>query len=177
MIADRLDIVGLLLIEAEKYCDQRGFFNCVWDNNILHEGKPIITPSSVNFSYNKHVNTLRGMHFQKDPYSQKKMVTCVSGRIYDVVVDLRKSSPSYRKWVGLEMDSNQGVSLLIPKGCAHGFLTLEENSIVSYIIEGNYISTASMTLLWNDPVIGIQWPVKSPFISKKDAESPSFDCI
>jgi dTDP-4-dehydrorhamnose 3,5-epimerase len=172
MISETVNIPDVLLITTDRFNDHRGFFDCVWDN------KSVIVPSNINFSYNIHKNTLRGMHFQREPHGQKKLVTCVSGKIFDVIVDLRKSSSMYKKWFGVELDSKEEISLLIPNGCAHGFLTLEENSIVSYIIEGEYIPEAAMSLLWDDPIIGIQWPIKElPIMSEKDKKSLSFDCL
>ena len=102
------------------------------------------------------------------------MVSCIAGSIFDVVVDVRPESPTYLNWISNELSSKSGLALFIPAGFAHGFLTLTDNAIITYIIEGEYVPEAASTLRWNDPSIGIQWPISNPILSEKDLNAPDF---
>ena len=165
-------VQGVSLIKLDVFEDKRGVFENIWNNH-----KPLLPglffkPSSVNFSYNNHKFTLRGIHYQDPPYQQAKLVTCTNGKLWDVVVDLRKESPTYQNWVAFELTARSGKSLFIPRGCAHGFLTLENNTTLAYLIEGRYIPEKSRVLIWNDPEINIDWPVNDPILSDRDKFAP-----
>ena len=152
--------------------DNRGSFVTIWEDH-----KPLLSdlnfePSSANFSFNTQKLTLRGMHYQEYPYQQAKLVTCVSGKLWDVVVDLRKGSPTYKNWAAFELMALSGKSLYIPHGCAHGFLTLMDHSTVAYLIEGWYMPEQSRVFRWNDPEIAIDWPVDDPILSDRDKFAP-----
>lgn len=129
-------------------------------------------PESASHSYNTTKGTVRAFHFQQSPHEQAKLVSCVSGKIWDVMVDLREDSPTRHQWVGTELSAGDGKSLYIPAGCAHGFATLEDNSTVAYLIEGDYVAEASCVLRWNDPTLNVPWPVKNPILSEKDRNAP-----
>lgn len=129
-------------------------------------------PESASHSYNTTKGTVRAFHFQQSPHEQAKLVSCVSGKIWDVMVDLREGSPTQFQWDAIELTAGDGKSLYIPAGCAHGFATLEDNSTVAYLIEGDYVAEASCVLRWNDPTLNVPWPVKNPILSEKDRNAP-----
>ncbi len=115
------------------------------------------------------------MHFQKSPHGQTKLVSCVSGRAWDVIVDLRKESSTFGQWCGIELSAASGRSVLVPPGCAHGFVTLEPNTTIAYLIEGPYRPERARSLRWDDETVGIEWPCDSPILSETDASAPSWD--
>lgn len=166
------NIHGVSVIISDLFEDNRGAFESIWENH-----KPVLAdrsfkPSSTNFSYNTHKFTLRGMHYQLSPYQQSKLVTCVHGKLLDVVVDLRKKSVTYKKWTAFELTARSGKSVFIPRGCAHGFLTLEDHTTLAYLIEGKYMPEHSGVLHWRDPEIAIRWPIDNPILSEKDRLAP-----
>lgn len=126
-----------------------------------------------NQSFSATKGTLRGLHFQLDPKAQTKLVRCTQGSIFDVAVDIRKGSPSYGKWFGVELSADNKKQLLIPKGFAHGFMTLTENVEVQYKCDELYAPECDGGILWNDPSIGIKWPIDVvPVLSAKDENAP-----
>jgi dTDP-4-dehydrorhamnose 3,5-epimerase len=171
----KIIVQDVSLITSNTFSDKRGMFECIWeDQRQLFPGSKFM-PSSANFSHNSQKMTLRGMHYQALPYQQAKLITCVSGKLWDVVVDLRKESPTYKKWVAFELSARSGRSLYIPRGCAHGFLTLEDNTTLAYLIEGRYMPEQSRVLSWNDPDIAIDWPVDDPILSDRDKYASRLD--
>lgn len=114
------------------------------------------------------------MHYQKSPHAQSKLVSCSRGALLDVTVDLRAESTSYLTWEAIKLREGDGLSLYIPSGCAHGFLTLEPSSSVAYLIEGDYRPESSRVLRWDDPVVGIHWPCKHPILSDKDRRAADY---
>jgi dTDP-4-dehydrorhamnose 3,5-epimerase len=155
------------LFPSPCFSDSRGKFVTPW------EGKPAFSPHSLNFSHNLEAGTMRGLHYQEEPFAQGKLVHCVAGRAFDVVVDLRKNSSSYLQWQSFELDAQTSCTLQIPAGFAHGFLTLEPATIICYLIEGDYNSAMSRGIRWNDPALGIKWPMREPkVISEKDRSLP-----
>lgn len=162
----RTEIPDVLLVETEKYEDSRGFFQELYKES---EFKAILGNFvQVNHSYSKK-GVLRGLHFQLNPKPQGKLVTVISGRIYDVAVDLRKNSPSYKKWVGAELTF--GKLLWVPVGFAHGFEALADSNVV-YFVTGEFSKEYDSGIAWNDPEINVNWPVKEPIISGKDRSLP-----
>lgn len=115
-------------------------------------------PANAHHSYNQHKKTLRGMHYQLAPYGQDKLVSCVSGSVYDVMVDMREESPTYLQWVAVTLTACSGRAVFIPAGCAHGFLTLESHTTIAYLIAGQFNPAAAATVRWDDPAVGINWP-------------------
>ena len=167
----KLDIVKL--IKPVRHYDKRGFFvetytrkNLI-DIGINHE----FLQDNHSLSYKK--GTLRGLHFQAPPYAQAKLIMCAKGAIFDVVVDIRVGSPKFGKWQGYELTAENGNQLYVPVGFAHGFLSMMPNSEVIYKCSEYYNKSSEMSLLWNDPDIGIKWPMENHFIlSEKDKMSP-----
>ena len=114
------------------------------------------------------------MHFQQPPHGQTKLVSCVQGAAWDVIVDLRPDSPTYKCWHGETLEAGSGRAVFIPAGCAHGFLTLKDETTISYLIEGDYNPTAAGVVHWNDPAFGIEWPIRDPILSERDRLAPDF---
>ena len=148
--------------------DERGSFELNWDQSESATQKHFFSPSSSATSQNIAAFTLRGLHYQETPFCQAKVISCTKGKILDVMVDLRNESATYLKWAAIELTAGQGWSIYIPKGFAHGFLTLVENTTVSYLIEGAYSPRASRVIRWNDPIIGVEWPTEDPILSDRD---------
>jgi dTDP-4-dehydrorhamnose 3,5-epimerase len=168
MILTPLPITGAYLATDNTFKDNRGVFTESWESKQFLEQGIIFYPSNSCFSLNLSKNTLRGLHYQLESHGQSKLVSCVAGAIYDVIVDLRSESASHMKWHAVRLTSFMGNSVYIPKGCAHGFMTLDDNSVVSYLIEGEYSPASARTIRWDDPVFGIDWPMNDPIISEKD---------
>ena len=130
-------------------------------------------PVQQSHSFNASRATLRGMHYQLAPHVESKLVRCIRGRVFDVVVDLRKDSPDFGKWLGLELSSEDGRSIYIPPGLAHGFITLEDNCELQYEMDVPYHQASARTLHWNSSDVGIEWPVQPVVISEKDSSANS----
>lgn len=176
MEINKLGINGLLMIKNDPFLDNRGSFEANWDSNWLQQSGLSFQPQNACHSYNLKANTLRGMHYQQEPYGQAKWVSCISGSVFDVVVDLRPSSSTYLQWEAVTLEGGSGISIYIPSGCAHGFLTLQDHTTISYLIEGEYMPTSAAALRWNDAAVNIKWPVKEEvlIISDKDKNLPAF---
>ncbi len=170
-----LPIYQAFTISTPVHSDNRGQFEVFWDESLLSQVDVDFQPSNAHHSYNVAASTLRGMHFQKSPHGQTKLVSCVSGRAWDVIVDLRKESATFGQWCGIELSAASGRSVLVPPGCAHGFVTLEPNTTIAYLIEGAYLPEMARSLRWDDETVGIEWPSDSPILSETDATAPSWD--
>ena len=160
---------GVLIFPAVSFRDHRGQFEILYEEvSFAHHLAKGIRFVQDNIS-RSHQGVLRGMHFQQEPYAQGKLVTCLSGEIYDVVVDIRPSSPNFLKWEGLYLSQENGYHLFVPPGFAHGFLSMTDGAVVHYKVTNEYHPDAEFTIAWNDPDIGIEWPLNdAPIISKKD---------
>ena len=149
---------GVYLIEQERISDERGWFARQFcQHELAAHGIPLDL-KQCNLSYNTYAGTLRGLHYQKDPYPEIKLVSCLQGRIFDVVVDLRPNSPTYLQHISSELSADNGRMLYIPPMCAHGFQTLEDNSIVYYQLGEFFHPEAYSGVRWNDPKLNITWP-------------------
>jgi dTDP-4-dehydrorhamnose 3,5-epimerase len=169
-----LQIPGVLLLEVEPHTDERGLFaRTVCSEEFSARGLPSAYPQSST-SFNKTRGTLRGMHFQISPSQESKLVRCTRGAIFDVVVDLRKDSPTYRNYVGCDLSAENRRSLAIPHGCAHGFMTLEDASEVLYMMSEQHRPELARGVRWNDPAFGIVWPLQPTVLSDRDAAYPDF---
>jgi len=159
---------GVILLKPKVFQDDRGFF--LESYNRLTLAKQGIEHNFVqdNHSLSKQKGTLRGLHFQKDPMAQTKLVRVVRGAIFDVAVDIRKDSPHFGKWVGMELSDKNHHQLLVPKGFAHGFCTLQDNTEVLYKVDVYYSPEHDAGYIWNDPTFNIDWPVADPMLSEKD---------
>lgn len=175
MIFTETDLNGAYLIDVEKITDDRGFFGRLWckDQFEKYNLNTNLVQSNVSMSIKK--GTLRGMHYQKHPYQETKLVRCTQGAIYDVIVDLRPDSPTFKKWFGIELTAKNHRMLYVPENFAHGFLTLEDNSEVYYLVTQFYNKEAEGGLRYNDPAFQISWPNEIMEISNKDATHKNFD--
>lgn len=165
-----LEIEGLFGIAVNPYFDERGKLQRVWDD--LPELKDFNLMQS-SFINNPHAATLRGIHYQKDPGAEKKIVQCVRGEIFDVVIDIRPESRSKGKMVQVNLGENSELSgLIIPPGCAHGYLTLTPNSDLIYFMDEAYLPDLSLGIRWDDPRYSIEWPLEPLLISAQDSTWP-----
>jgi len=168
MIFSDTNLIDAVIIEIEKHQDDRGFFGRTWDEKIFKKKGMATKIAQCSMSFNLKKRTLRGMHFQKKPFQEEKIVSCTKGCIFDVIIDLRPDSKTYKQWHGIELKSDEHKSIYIPKGFAHGFQSLEDNTEVYYQISEFYSPTHSTGIRWNDPLFGIKWPLNNPIISEKD---------
>ncbi len=169
----KTDIAGVIVVKPRVFGDERGFFLEFFKKSDF-ERAGIDTDFVQDNHSRSFKNVLRGLHFQVEPRAQGKLVRCVKGRIFDVAVDLREKSPTFKKWVGLELSEENKLMLWIPKGFAHGFLTLSEEAEVIYKVSGSEYSPAhDRSLRWDDPDFNISWPLEGePLLSEKDRKAP-----
>ncbi len=174
MIFSETKLKGAFIIEIDKKEDERGFFGRSWCRNEMeqHGIKGVIVQANTSFSYKK--GTLRGIHYQVSPYEEAKIIRCVRGAVYDVIIDLRTGSSTFKKWIGTELTSNNYKMLYVPEGFAHGFLTLTDNVEVYYNVTSFYSPGAERGIRWNDPYFNIKWPFEPVVISVKDRGHPDF---
>ena len=168
MNLNKTSFSGVFLIEIEKLNDERGFFARTFDSNFFEENKLVSKFIQSSISHNVQKGTLRGMHYQVDPYAETKLISCTNGKIFDVLIDLRPDSKTFKKWQSIELDSKNYSTLYVPEGIAHGFQTMEDDSVLSYQISNVYKPEYSGGIRWNDPLFNIDWPLKPTIISKKD---------
>ncbi len=179
MISDKITnkdgntIEGPLLLKPKIFRDSRGYFFESWNKQNFNE----IVGRNVEFVQDNHSfslrGALRGLHYQKKPFDQGKLVRCISGEIFDILVDLRKSSITFSQWFGVKLSSENNYQLWIPEGFAHGFLSISENAEILYKTTSFWNAESEITLLWDDPIINIDWPfeeyqISNPFLSDKD---------
>jgi len=160
-------IKDLEIIRLKKISDKRGYFSRIFDLRIFKTKFQNI--KQINVSMSKQKFTLRGLHYQNYPFQEDKIVTCIKGKLFDVAVDLRKNSKTYGKWKSIVLSENDGKMFFIPKGFAHGFLTLKSNTKVCYLVSQFYNKKFESGFLYNDPFFSIKWPYKPKVISKKDS--------
>lgn len=165
-------LYGAFLVESALWRDRRGSFMEVYREDALSEAGIRTSFVQDNFSHSVPKGVIRGLHFQREPWAQAKLVWVVTGRVYDVVVDIRPDSPTYLMWEAFELSGDRPVMIFIPKGFAHGFCTLEEDTRVFYKVDAPYRPDAESGIRWNDPGLAIDWPVASPIVSDKDACLP-----
>lgn len=163
---------GLALLHWEVHEDERGSFERVFCRAALAEAELPFEVVQANVSRNPARHTLRGLHFQHPPHAQPKIVTCLRGRIWDVAVDLRPDSATYRKWRAFELSGNGATALHLAAGLAHGFITLEPDSEIHYLMGAVFAPEAASGLRWDDPAIGIAWPAVPAVISDRDRNYP-----
>jgi len=167
----RLNIPEIMLIEAKSFSDDRGFFLESFKESIFIENG--INTRFVQDNYSRSIKgVLRGLHYQKDPKAQAKLVIAIRGKIFDVVVDIRKDSPTYGKWVGEILSEQNHKLLYIPEGFAHGFCVLSDEADVLYKVNQEYSPEHDRGILWNDPEVDIKWPVDKPLLQEKDSQLP-----
>ena len=174
MILNQTTLEGAYIIELNKMKDERGYFARTFCRKEFVTLGLSIEIAQSNISFNALRGTLRGMHYQVEPAAETKLVQCVCGSLYDVIIDLRPKSKTYCQWFGLELSANRQQLLYVPEGFAHGFQTLEENTTLYYQMSAFYTPEYSRGVRWNDPAFGIKWPFADPVMSDKDRQLPDY---
>ena len=168
------EIKGVFLIEPERFVDKRGIFRRHFCQKELAEFGFDFNVAQSNISENPHLYTLRGFHYQMPPFGEDKILTCFTGAIYDIVVDIRKDSETYLKWIKVEISAENKQSLLVPSGCANSYLTTSEDTLVHYYMSEFYQPNSYTGFRYNDPAFDFQWPVEPICISDRDLEYHDF---
>jgi dTDP-4-dehydrorhamnose 3,5-epimerase len=169
-------IPGAFVIDLERHEDDRGFFARAWDVDEFAQHGLSARLVQANVSYNRAAGTLRGMHFQRAPHEEAKVVRCTRGAVYDVIVDLRPDSEMFKRWLGAELSAENGRALYVPEGCAHGYQTLTDDAETFYLVSELYAPESEGGVRWDDPAFGIQWPpAERRVMSPKDASWPDFE--
>jgi dTDP-4-dehydrorhamnose 3,5-epimerase len=175
MIFSETGLPDAFLIDLERVEDERGFFARAWDERELSEHGLESRVAQCNVSFNKRKGTLRGMHLQRPPHQEVKLIRCTRGGLFDVIIDLRPESGAYKRWIGVELTADNRRMLYVPRGFAHGFQTLEDDTETFYMVSEYYTPGAESGVRWDDPVFGIEWPLGRPTeISEKDQHWPDF---
>jgi len=169
MKIEQTKITGVIVIRSEPFVDDRGFFNRIFCQKELEVIQPNIVIAQINHSMTRTRGSIRGMHFQYPPHAEMKIVRCVKGSIFDVAVDLRKDSPTFLQWHGEILSAENMKALVIPEGCAHGFQSLEDDIEMIYMSTAPYCKEAEYGIRFNEPKVGIQWPLPVTVISEKDS--------
>lgn len=168
----KTDLEGVLIVEPAVFGDHRGFFMESWSKREFEKEGLYYDFVQDNHSSSAVKGTLRGIHFQRGDKAQAKLVRCVKGAVLDVAVDLRPASPTYKKWVAVELSAENKKQLLIPRGFGHGFVTLTDDVEFLYKADNYYAPEADGGIRWNDPEIGVDWGVENPILSQKDENAP-----
>ena len=174
MIFKKTSLKDSYLIELEIKKDHRGFFTRSWDSEVFKKEGLNSKLAQCNISFSKKKGTLRGMHYQIAPYEESKLIRCTRGLIYEVILDLRKNSDTYRKWAGFELSTKDYRMLYVPEGFAHGFQSLEDNTEIFYQVSQYYNFDYERGIRWNDPSFNIVWPLDEITISDKDKSWKDF---
>jgi dTDP-4-dehydrorhamnose 3,5-epimerase len=168
-------LAGAWVVEQERHADERGFFARTWCAREFAEQGLESALVQCSVSYNHRRGTLRGLHYQAPPFAEVKLVRCTRGALFDVAVDLRPDSPSFRRWVGVELTAEDGRALYIPRGFAHGFYALADATEVAYQISAPFAPEAARGVRWDDPFLGVQWPGPVSVIAPRDRDYPDVD--
>lgn len=174
MIFVETKLKGAYIVELEKREDHRGFFARSWDGNVLEQHGLIGKVVQQNIAFSKIKGTVRGLHYQMAPHQETKFVRCTRGTVFDVMIDLRPDSPTFKQWLGLKLTVDDYRLLYVPKDFAQGFQSLEDNSEIQYLVSAVYTPAAEAGIRYNDPNIGIEWPLPVSMITEKDANLPDF---
>ena len=165
---------GAYIVETEIVKDDRGFFARAWCKNEFEQNGLNANLVQCNMSFNEKIGTLRGMHYQEEPYGEIKLVRCIKGAIYDVIIDIRKDSSTYKQWFSVELNYDNRKMLYVPEGFAHGFQTLEDNTEVFYQMSEFYYQDLAKGYRWDDKAFNINWPIEKKIISDKDKNYGDF---
>ncbi|RXZ30979.1 dTDP-4-keto-6-deoxy-D-glucose epimerase [Oxalobacteraceae bacterium CAVE-383] len=166
------DIAGVSMVGTDRRCDERGGFARWFCDQDLQPELNGARIRQINQSHTRHRGTIRGMHFQYPPHAEKKLIRCLAGKVFDVVVDLRQASPTFLAWRGFELEAGNDRALLIPEGCAHGFQTMSDDVQLLYLHTALYTPEAEGALRYDDPRIGIAWPLPPRNLSPRDLQHP-----
>jgi len=176
MIFHETEIPGAFTIDLERREDERGFFARAWCVEEFAAHGLSTRLAQANLSFNRSAGILRGMHFQRAPHEEAKLVRCTRGAIFDVIVDLRPESPAYRRWIGVELTAENRRALYVPEGCAHGYQTLADGTEALYLVSEAYAPDSEGGVRWDDPAFGIEWPhADNRSLSSRDATWPDFE--
>ena len=165
---------GAFIIEIEKLTDERGFFARSWCRKEFEDHALTSRVVQANVSYNRQKGTMRGMHYQIAPYQESKLIRCTRGAIYDVIIDLRPDSATYKHWIGVELTDDNYTMFFVPEDFAHGFLTLTDNTEITYQVSQFYTPGSEKGIRFDDTAFDIQWPLEVTIISDKDRTRPDF---
>jgi dTDP-4-dehydrorhamnose 3,5-epimerase len=168
-------VSGVWVIEPERHEDERGFFARTWDADVFAEHGLSSRFVQSSISHNRSRGTMRGLHYQAAPHEEAKLVRCTAGAIFDVAVDLRPASTTYLRWFGCELSAENRLALYVPEGCAHGFLTLTDDSEVAYQISEFWTPDAGRGVRWDDDAFAIDWPGEVAIINERDRAYPDFE--
>jgi dTDP-4-dehydrorhamnose 3,5-epimerase len=174
MLFREVNIEGAFIIEPERRVDERGYFARMFCERELAERGLVGSILQVNTGFSPRAGTLRGLHFQLPPHAEVKIARCLRGAVFDVAVDLRSDSPTYKRWTGVILTEENGTMLYVPAGCAHGYLTLAANSELMYFTSMAFASAAARGIRYNDPTFNIAWPAKVEVVSTADLSWPIF---
>lgn len=169
MVVSPASVFGVHVVVMEPARDERGSFGRIWDPSALPTSSPLVVLST---SWNPRRGTLRGMHWQEEPAAEEKLVRCTRGRVQDVAVDVRPDSPGYLTWFGLELTAGDGRAVYLPAGVAHGFLTLQDDSEVEYLMSDTYDPALGRGLRYDDPAVAIEWSDEVRLVSSRDRAFP-----
>ncbi len=161
---------GSYLVDLDLKIDERGFFARYFCEKEFSERGLNTRWVQINNSMSKEAGTLRGLHFQRTPDAEVKLIRCIQGAIWDVIVDLRQDSETFGKWFGATLSAENRTMMYVPKGFAHGFISLEPNTEILYLVSDFYVPASEATLLWNDPDVKIDWPIQPTVLSEKDLQ-------
>jgi dTDP-4-dehydrorhamnose 3,5-epimerase len=167
-------IAGACIVELEPFSDERGFFARGWCQNEFREHGLAHNVAQANISFNRNKHTLRGFHYQVEPNQEDKLLRCTAGSVHDVLIDLRPDSATYMQYFSTTLSRSNYQMILVPKGCANAFLTLEDDTEVTYLVSEFYAPQSERGVRWNDPAFAIKWPEKPAVISQKDQSWPDF---
>jgi dTDP-4-dehydrorhamnose 3,5-epimerase len=174
LIFAETELKGAFVIELERLEDERGFFARSWCRREFEARNLSSRLEQCNVSFNSKKGTLRGMHFQIAPHAEAKLVRCTLGAIYDVIIDLRRDSTTFKKWLGIPLSMVNRRMLYVPEGFAHGFQTLEDNTEVFYQMSEFFDPECARGVRWDDPAFGVHWPIPAPTVSDRDRSFPDF---
>ena len=172
MNAEPLALRGVTLLRAEVHADERGAFRRIVDLPDLERLGLDPAVVQISMATNTRRGTVRGMHYQADPHGESKTLWCTSGSVFDVLVDIRPGEPTYGQWVSVELAAGDALALHVPPGIAHGYQTLEDDSALTYVIGTPYVPESARSVRWDDPTVGIAWPLPVTAISQRDREAP-----
>jgi dTDP-4-dehydrorhamnose 3,5-epimerase len=172
--ADALGFRGVYLLTTEFHRDERGDFRRVVDFDVLRSLGVESDVCQVSTVTNERSGTLRGMHYQAEPNGEAKTLWCYAGEVFDVLVDLRPDEPTYGDWLGVHLSSSEPTALHVPRGIAHGYQTLQDSSMMTYLISVPYVAESARSLRFDDPSVGIEWPLEVAVISDRDRNAPSW---
>jgi dTDP-4-dehydrorhamnose 3,5-epimerase len=174
VIFEPTPIEGSFLVTMEPREDDRGWFARAWCEEEFRERGVDVRAVQTNVSYNRRRGTIRGLHWQVEPYGEAKLVRCTAGAVFDVAIDVRPASPTYTRWQGISLAAGDQRLVYVPEGCAHGYQALTDGTELTYNVSHAYVPGAERGVRWNDPAFAIEWPLAEAIVSEKDESWPDF---